>query len=189
MTTLVVARDGDRISIGCDGLSNAGGFVVSREIQKWILEGDCALGMAGEGVWQLEAERKHGFEHSPLLGGSPDPDELTDRLRERWMRVGLVPKADDDGGAPWRAWNGIYVCRQEVWYIDSSLGWTIQHGDWAQGSGRGYALGALFACKKRPAWKRILLALRAAQQYDANTGGVMRVWTLQTYGWDLAAEV
>lgn len=183
MTTIVVAQQDGVISIGCDGLSNAGGFIVDRQAQKWILGTDCALGVAGESVLQAEAERKNAFAGGPLLGASPSPEELVDRLRAIWGRVDFTPKKDEDGGVPWRLFNGIYVRREQVWYIDSSLGWAEQRGDWAQGSGRGYALGALYCCKGDPPVIRVLNALFAAQRYDVNTGGVMQVWTLGDEGW------
>lgn len=187
MTTVVVVRKGGTVAIAADTLVTFGdtrlphGYEVNEKLFKI---GDCWIGMAGTTA------------HFPVLrralAGLP-PDELRlhsrDQVFETFLK--LHPKlkenfflnTKEDDADPYESSQftalianpagifGVYSYR-EVFEFDRF---------WGIGTGRGFALGAMFAAfdKAKSAREVAEVGVRAGCEFDKNSQGPVHVHTIK----------
>lgn len=190
MTTIAVARVGDQVAIAADALVTFGDTRLAHGYEandKVFRIGDSWLGMAGTTA------------HFPVLRralGTLPPDELRlhsrDEVFDTFLK--LHPKlkehfflnTKEEDADPYESSQftvlianasgifGVYSYR-EVFEFDRF---------WAIGSGRAFALGAMYARwdKARNAREVVECGLRAGCEFDKNSAGPVKVHTLKLKG-------
>jgi ATP-dependent protease HslVU (ClpYQ) peptidase subunit len=190
MTTVTVVRKGSQVAIAADTLVTFGDTRLSHGYEaneKLFRIGDTLLGAAGTTA------------HFPVLRkalGSLAPDDLKlgsrDEVFDTFLK--LHPKlkeqyflnAKEDDADPYESSQftvlvanasgiyGVYSYR-EVFEFDRF---------WAIGSGRSFALGAMYAAWDRARGARELaeLGVRAGCEFDKNSSGPVRVHTIKLKG-------
>ena len=171
MTAAVaVAADGD-VVLGVDSRATSGGCAFDLADK-----GPVSYAIPGHPRLLVAAAGAHAINNELVWGWSPPPpagDDALAFLRACAMSLRdhfttepvwtLLRRENSLDGALIAAWRGVVVD------IDGDFG--IAHhrsGEVAIGSGRDFALGALFATKGRPPEERVRMALEAAADRDVN---------------------
>ena len=190
MTTICVVRKGTQVAIAADSLVTFGDTRLSHGYEdndKVFRIGDSWIGMAGSTAHFPVIRKALGaLTAEELKLGSRDEVfdtflKLHPKLKEQYY---LNPKEDDDDPyessqftvliANARGLFGVYSYR-EVFEFDRF---------WAIGSGRSFALGAMYAGYDRGKTAREIaeLGVSAGCEFDKNSGGPVKAHTLKLKG-------
>ncbi len=181
MTTIVVVKKNGRIAIGADSLVTFGETRLPRDYEandKIIHVGDSFIGLAGSTAHFEVLRRVLGHVQSPRLHSRAQVfDTFLNAHQVLKEQFFLNPKEEDDD--PYESSQitalianpsgiyGVYSYR-EVFSFDRF---------WAIGSGRNFALGAMYASYKgaRTAAQIATLGVAAGAEFDKSSHGPHRV--------------
>lgn len=171
MTTICAMYDPEGgVWIGSDSMASNCGTVM-RGVEKWIVRAPWAVGIAGD----MRAINLVNREAEKIFADDPAVMTLVDRIRDvlRYDEFGSID--DNDGGAKNFGQQMILARPGGIWSVGAGFDVVpIPVGElWADGSGRGFALGAGEALRGRglPRGSVMRRALEAALRYDKNSGG------------------
>lgn len=170
MTTIVAVRDGARTLVGSDTMARSEGTKIAVGA-KWVRSGDWAIGIAGSRRTFTICENQSDDLFKNLEG----PFEFTQRFRDLLISHDYDLSPSEGRSNPHTGQDLLLANPSGLWLVLSDLSVTPVER-WAEGSGRYYGLGAMFAMREIDDADRVLRAgLEAAMQYDDGTGG--EIWT------------
>lgn len=185
MTTLVVVRKNGQIAIAADSLTTFGDTRLSaehdRSYEKIVRHGDTYIGLCGSAAHQLVFEnllaKQSGLDFSSRSGIFETFRRLHPVLKEQHF---LNPKEEEDDPyestqitalvAGPRGIFGVYSMREVFEYSQY----------WAVGSGREFALGAMYGVYERLKSAEAIarLGVEAGAKFDRNSALPLSVYTV-----------
>ena len=191
MTTIVLVRKGDSAVIAADSLTTFGTTRLApaydRSPEKVVAYKGSFLGVAGSAAHQLVLEN--------ILARSPDLDfdgkaaiyesfrKLHPLLKDEAF---LNPKEEDDDPYESSQMTLMIVNPSGVYAVYSMREVFEFDRFWAIGSGRAFALGAMYTAFDRAKTARELaeIGVKAGCEFDKNSDGPIRVQTIKLKGKD-----
>ena len=185
MTTIVVVRKKDRIAIGADTLVTFGetrlpGAYESND--KIIRVGDSFIGLAGSTAHFEVLRRVLGATDAPKLHSRSEVFETFLRahqvLKEQYY---LNPKEEDDDPYESSQITALIANPSGIYGVYSYREVFSFERFWAIGSGRNFALGAMYAVygRARSARQIAQIGVDAGSEFDKSSSGPNRVYDFQ----------
>lgn len=178
MTTICAVRvPGAGVFIGADSQAvNCGTKMPG--VRKWIVREPWAVAVAGD----MRAINVVARDADTILENPAGAMTVADRVRQALRDDGFVPEGCNDGGAQNLAQQMIIAHPGGVWSLGAGFD-VVEVPDrmlWADGSGRGFAIGAGYALMPGAdtvddVEQVVRRALEAAAAFDNHTGGELFV--------------
>ncbi|MBI3370353.1 MAG: MFS transporter [Betaproteobacteria bacterium] len=150
MTTIVAVRKNGRIAIGCDSLTSFGDTRVAkpykREHDKILHIAGSYMGVCGSSAHHLVLEAVFARHKNPKLGSRAEVYETFRKLHsELKEHAFLNPKEGDDDPYESSQITALIANPSGIYGVYSYREVFDYDRFWAEGSGRNYALGAMYA--------------------------------------------
>jgi len=185
MTTLVVVRKGDSVAIAADSLTTFGDTKLAalhdRTYDKIVRHRDTYIGLCGSAAHQLVFESllaKHGdFDFSHKAAIFETFRKLHPILKEQHY---LNPKEEEDDPYESTQVTALVANEHGIFGVYSMREVFEYSQYWAVGSGREFALGAMYAQypKLRSAVAIARAGVEAGATFDRNSGLPMTLYTV-----------
>ncbi len=190
MTTVCVARKGAQVAMAADSLVTFGDTRLAHGYEansKVFRVGDSWFGMAGTTAhFPVLRKALAALPKDELRLDSRDAVfdtflKLHPKLKEQYF---LNPKEDDDDPYESSQFTVLVANAAGIWGVYSYREVFEFDRFWAIGSGRAFALGAMFAGwdRARSARELVDLGVRAGCEFDKNSAGPVQAHTLKLRG-------